>query len=64
MLQCVHPELRGTVGHDIVGSISPSPSFGKITEGACGALWTAVGRGSEVDTALSEGMRAIKEEKR
>lgn len=60
----IHPELSGTKGDDLMVSLSPSPSFGIIAEGASGAWWTVVEDADRVDSAIAEGIRVVREERR
>ncbi|EEY23496.1 acetolactate synthase [Verticillium alfalfae VaMs.102] len=60
-----HGDSRATALAEAMGvSISPSPSFGKIAEGAGDAWWTVVKRADEVDGAIAEGVRVVRELKR
>ncbi|CRK30972.1 hypothetical protein BN1723_003719 [Verticillium longisporum] len=60
-----HGGSRATALAEAMGvSISPSPSFGKIAEGAGDAWWTVVERVDEVDGAIAEGLRVVRELKR
>ncbi|VUC29388.1 unnamed protein product [Clonostachys rosea] len=45
-------------------SLSPSPSFGKIAEGAGGAWWAVIEKANQVDSSLREAIRMVREEKR
>jgi acetolactate synthase I/II/III large subunit len=66
----IHPELNtsidGTEGlSDRVGvSITPSPSFGKIAEGAGDAWWTTVTTPEEVDKACMNAITAVTKDRR
>ncbi|KAL9945788.1 hypothetical protein ACHAQF_008391 [Verticillium nonalfalfae] len=60
-----HGDSRASALAEAMGvSISPSPSFGKIAEGAGDAWWTVVKRADEVDGAIAEGVRVVRELKR
>ncbi|RXG50480.1 hypothetical protein VDGE_09113 [Verticillium dahliae] len=60
-----HDGSRATALAEAMGvSISPSPSFGKIAEGAGDAWWTVVKRADEVDGAIAEAVRMVRELKR
>lgn len=62
----LHGELAGREGlsNDLMVSISPSPSFGKIAEGAGNAWWGVITKADEADEVLKEGIRMVREEKR
>jgi hypothetical protein len=69
----LHPEKAaeaasagGGVGEARLTSIDPSPTFGKIIEGATAgnAWWRRVSRADEVDGVLGEAVRQVLEERR
>lgn len=72
----LHPELakdhhtgsnnKGmhTLGDELYTSITPSPNFGKIAEGAGDAWWARVERRDEVDGICTEAVRMVMEERR
>ena len=62
----IHGELSGqsNLSDDFRTAISPSPSFGKIAEGAGDAWWGVITGVEEVDSLLSEAIHAVRDEKR
>lgn len=65
----LHPELasqrgNGRLSDALMASLTPSPSFGKIAEGAGDAWWTTVSRAEEVDEACHTAMSMVREERR
>ncbi|KAF4983833.1 hypothetical protein FZEAL_839 [Fusarium zealandicum] len=62
----LHGELSGqpNLSQDLKVSLTPTPSFGKIAEGAGDAWWRVISQGSEVDGLLREAIRVVRDEKR
>ncbi|KAH8886223.1 acetolactate synthase [Thozetella sp. PMI_491] len=73
----IHPEVSTLVQQenssgskekklsDLFGvSITPSPSFGKIAEGAGDTWWTQVRESKEVDGAIEQALKSVREERR
>ncbi|SPO02518.1 related to thiamine pyrophosphate-requiring enzymes [acetolactate synthase, pyruvate dehydrogenase (cytochrome), glyoxylate carboligase, phosphonopyruvate decarboxylase] [Cephalotrichum gorgonifer] len=67
----IHPEVAGApvpegrkLSDELMVSITPSPAFGKIAEGAGDAWWAQVTRAEGVDEACREAIRVVREEKR
>ena len=66
----VHPEIAEeaskdrTLADQVYTSITPSPAFGKIAEGAADAWWMTVKEEGEVDMVIKEAIRVVREEKR
>ncbi|KAM5343278.1 hypothetical protein ACJ41O_014244 [Fusarium nematophilum] len=62
----LHGELGGqdNLSNDLQVSLTPSPSFGKIAEGAGGAWWWVIRQGDDVDGILREAIRVVREKKR
>lgn len=67
----IHPEVAGAsvsegrkLSDELGVSITPSPAFGKIAEGAGDAWWTRVTRADQADEACREGIRVVREERR
>ncbi|KAL1858074.1 hypothetical protein VTK73DRAFT_7963 [Phialemonium thermophilum] len=67
----IHPEVAGAPvaeGHrlsdELMVSLTPSPAFGKIAEGAGDAWWTRVTAAREVDDACRKAIAAVREERR
>lgn len=59
-----HDPSSGTLGDALMTSITPSPSFGKIAEGAGDAWWRIVKSVGDVDEACREAVRVVRQEKR
>lgn len=49
---------------ELMVSITPSPSFGKIAEGAGNAWWGVIGEAADADALLRQAIRVVREEKR
>lgn len=62
----LHGDLSGqsNLSEDLRVSLSPSPSFGKIAEGAGDAWWGVIAAADDVDRLLQEAIRAVRVEKR
>ncbi|KAF5012654.1 hypothetical protein FDECE_1285 [Fusarium decemcellulare] len=62
----LHGELSGqaNLSNDLQVALTPSPSFGKIAEGAGDAWWRVISKADEVDALLKEAIRVVREEKR
>ena len=62
----IHGELasQADLTQDIGVGIQPSPDFGKIAEGAGNAWSGVVERAEDVDKALDEALRAVREQRR
>lgn len=67
----IHPELtQNTNGQgrslsdDLMVAITPSPSFGKIAEGAGNAWWATVDGIEDVDAICKKAIAVVREEKR
>ncbi|KAI0376732.1 acetolactate synthase [Hypomontagnella monticulosa] len=57
-------QIEGRLSDRVMTSITPSPEFGKIAEGAGNAWWRQVTSVSEVDDACKAAIKVIREEKR
>ncbi|KAI1372854.1 acetolactate synthase [Hypoxylon crocopeplum] len=57
-------ELDGRLSDRVMTSISPSPAFGKIAEGAGDSWWRVVKTADEVDQVCKEAIRVVREERR
>ena len=67
----IHPEVASQprtgeemLSDDLMVAITPSPSFGKIAEGAGNAWWATVGEVGDVDEALEKAIAVVRDEKR
>ena len=69
----IHPELAqngdgqgatGGLSDDLMVAITPSPSFGKIAEGAGNAWWATVDSALDVDAICKKAIAVVREERR
>ncbi|XXH00972.1 hypothetical protein Hte_007323 [Hypoxylon texense] len=57
-------QVEGRLSDRVMTSITPSPGFGKIAEGAGDAWWKIVTKADEVDDACKKGIEVVREERR
>jgi len=67
----IHPEVADmtksggrNLNEELMVSITPSPAFGKIAEGAGDAWWVRVSNAQDVDEACRKAIEVVREEKR
>ncbi|KAH6897066.1 acetolactate synthase [Thelonectria olida] len=62
----LHGELAGqkNLSNDLRVALTPSPSFGKIAEGAGDAWWAVMEQADQVDGLLKEAIRVVRQDKR
>ncbi|KAJ9157677.1 Thiamine pyrophosphate enzyme, N-terminal TPP binding domain-domain containing protein [Pleurostoma richardsiae] len=67
----IHPEIaaqsrtqESSLSDDLMVAITPSPSFGKIAEGAGNAWWATVDQVGDVDDVIKKAISVVREEKR
>ncbi|KAI1391733.1 acetolactate synthase [Hypoxylon trugodes] len=57
-------QIEGRLSDRVMTSITPSPEFGKIAEGAGNAWWKKVTSVDEVDEACKKAIKIVREERR
>ncbi|KAI5857494.1 acetolactate synthase [Durotheca rogersii] len=57
-------QTEGKLSDRVMTSITPSPAFGKIAEGAGDAWWQVVRSNEDVDETCKKAIQAVREEKR